>query len=146
MLGGPIPFNPKVHVVRRTPFEEFVRRELNDKNLFTYWHAQSRNWLVGWWVRKDAPRFILELQVLNHDPTGQAPALTLERVKDLKDKWYCSPTIKKIKGTMRGQEQDYDNEHEAYHREYLAEGRALSRRRRLHNRSPYWDWMAHRSP
>jgi len=134
-----------VHVVRRTPFESFVQRELRDENLFTYWHSGSRNWLVGWWVRKDAPRYLLEFQVLNNDPTGQMPDLTLERLKDLKDKWYNSPTIKQIKACMRGQEADYDNEHEAYHRDRMAEGKALARRRRLDQRYPFWDWMAHRS-
>lgn len=41
------------HVVRDTPFADFLRRHLNDPNLFTGFNLKERRWFLGLWVRKD---------------------------------------------------------------------------------------------
>ena len=41
------------HVVRETPFAAFLRRHLNDPNLFTGYNLKEKRWFLGLWVRRD---------------------------------------------------------------------------------------------
>jgi hypothetical protein len=41
------------HVVRETPFADFLRRHLRDPNLFTGYNMIEGRWFLGLWIRKD---------------------------------------------------------------------------------------------
>ena len=41
------------HVIRDTPFADYLRRHLRDENLFTGFNTKSGRWFLGLWLRKD---------------------------------------------------------------------------------------------
>ena len=44
--------NPQVHLVKETPCASFFRRRLRDPNIMTFWHCQTGQWILAYWLHK----------------------------------------------------------------------------------------------
>lgn len=44
--------NPRVHLVRETEAARYLRRELRDDDLVTYFDTEQGKWCVGYWTDK----------------------------------------------------------------------------------------------
>lgn len=67
--------NPKVHLVKDTSTARFFRRKLNEPDVMTFWHSQTGNWILAFWVHK-GKRIVEELEDLG----PQCQAVTPEFV------------------------------------------------------------------
>lgn len=67
--------NPKVHLVKDTSTARFFRRKLNEPDVMTFWHVETGNWILAFWVHK-GKRIVEELEDLG----PQCQAVTPEFV------------------------------------------------------------------
>ncbi len=74
--------DPETHRVRDTEAARFLRRELREPTVFTYWHAESGNWCLGYWVDKQKGLADYLMEVGSVFDNG--PILTEEAVFQLK--------------------------------------------------------------
>lgn len=71
-------FDPELHLLRRTPFSSFLEREFKPFELFTYFHNQTKNWVISLWLRN---RYgLMEDQIV----LGPEPDLNADHIKFLK--------------------------------------------------------------
>jgi hypothetical protein len=69
-------FDGRKHKVIETSASRFLRTHLQDPDIFTYQHTDTKNWMVAVWMAKGVRMY--ELKNL-----GRSPALTPEVVRQL---------------------------------------------------------------
>lgn len=67
--------NPQIHLVKDTSTARFFRRKLNEPDVMTFWHSETGNWILAFWVHK-GKRIVEELEDLG----PQCQAVTPEFV------------------------------------------------------------------
>jgi hypothetical protein len=78
----PIRYRPDWHqVAEATPFSRFLQQHFNDPDIFTYFHKQTKNWLVAAWVDQKWGR-MLELEFLG---PGKHPVGTRKAVASIEE-------------------------------------------------------------
>lgn len=51
--GGALRVNPQRHLIRDTELSRFLQRHLNEPRMLTYFHVETKRWVVACWVRKE---------------------------------------------------------------------------------------------
>lgn len=44
--------NPRVHLVKDTSAARFFRRRLNEPDVLTFWHSETGNWILAFWIHR----------------------------------------------------------------------------------------------
>jgi len=44
--------DPTVHLIKNTPVAKFFRRRLKDPDIMTFWHAETGQWILAYWLRR----------------------------------------------------------------------------------------------
>ena len=71
-----------VHLLRETPEVRFLRRELRDPDLVTYWSTDTCKWVLGYWLSKDRG-VVGEVEDIG-DSFDMGPILSKEFVNSLR--------------------------------------------------------------
>lgn len=95
-----------VHKIRKAPFAKFLRRILKDDRVIVYWHAGSRNWLMGVAHKRHHEKGLWEVKCLNHDPEGKNPKLTHENIRDIKDMWFNPGNPREMMARVKSEQSD----------------------------------------
>lgn len=91
-----------IHHVADLPLTHFLRREFDDPTLMTYRHAESLNWVVGYWVSR-AKGVIRELLIIGGSPA----AFARQHVERLRKMLRGGPSVKELQGLAREQERRF---------------------------------------
>lgn len=65
--------NPRVHLVKDTTTARFFRRRLGEPDVLTFWHSQTGNWILAFWVHR-GKRIVEELEDLGPNCEAVTPA------------------------------------------------------------------------
>ncbi len=91
-----------IHHVADLPLTHFIQREFSDPTLMTYRHAESLNWVVGYWINQ-AHGVIRELLIIGRSPA----AFTRHHVERLRKMLRGGPSTKELQGLAREQERQF---------------------------------------
>ena len=145
MFGAVIRWNPAKHV--RIPLPEvegFLRREAGTERLFTYYHLDTSNWLVGVWANEGARRFMEFKVIAENVEAGKCPVVPREKLQDIVRMWRAPGNSRMWQKVLAGAEADYVRRKADHDEEYLDEGAVIGRRSRLSERSPWFDFLLKR--
>lgn len=109
--------NRESHLVRETPEAQFLRRELGEPGLFTYWDRDRSTWALAYWLDGGSQGFA---DFLDDLPGGEdGPVLNRDNVRKYRA-WHRPPDYAKHKQRVIENErkrirdwQDETNEHNA---------------------------------
>ncbi len=91
--------NKDIHHIADLPLTHFLRREFDDPTLMTYRHAESLNWVVGYWIDR-ARGVIRELLIIGSSPA----AFARQHVERLRKMLRGGPTVKELRDMARQHE------------------------------------------
>jgi hypothetical protein len=55
--------NPRIHLVKDTSVAKFFRRKLREEDVLTFWHSQTGQWILAFWVHR-GNRIVEEIEDL----------------------------------------------------------------------------------
>lgn len=145
MFGAVIRWNPAKHVRISLPeVEGFLRREAGTERMFTYYHLDTSNWLVGVWANESARRFMEFKVIAENVEAGKRPDVPRGKLQDIVRMWKAPGTSQAWIKILAGAEAEHARRKAGHDEEYLDEGASIGRRTRIDQRSPWFDFLSKR--
>ena len=114
---------PEIHIVKETAASQLFRRLLGFEDIFTFFHTQTGEWILGYWINKNG-KVADEIEDLG----GSFEKMTPQLVNQIRDCW--KPVDWKLKKrAILSREQSRINKK-------IDEAR---------ERQDQWDWMKDRT-
>lgn len=64
--------NPRVHLAKETATARFFRRRLNEPDVMTFWHSETGQWVLAFWVHR-GKRIVEEVEDLGPNCEAVTP-------------------------------------------------------------------------
>lgn len=82
------------HWVRDTELTRFLRRELNEPTMLTFWNSEAQRWALGYWI--DKSKGLVDVLKEVGEKLEDGPQIDKEYVETLK-RQHRAPDYKKVR-------------------------------------------------
>lgn len=146
MFGTVIQLDPCKHRRIALPdIEGYLARETGESDrFFTYYHLDTLNWIVGLWANKAAGRFMEFKVIAENVPIGARPTVGPGKLEAIVRMWRAPENSQVWNRIMHGADRQFAKNQNEFHEDHLARGASLGSRRRLDQRSAWFDYLARR--